>query len=80
LSFLRRCLAVFAAIFALDLVFAFYVAAVAAHAAFDASAWAAAIQLCNVVVVVSYVKDQRMVLPLALGAFGGTWVSVKYLF
>ena len=71
--------AAFAAMFALDLVFAPYIAAVAAREAAAAGGWASAIAICNAFVVVSYVKDRRMIVPVALGAFAGTWVAVNYL-
>lgn len=80
LAFARQCVAVFLAMALLDIVFAPYVAKIASREALEASVWASAIVVCNAFVVVSYVKDRRLILPLALGAFAGTWLSVSYLF
>lgn len=79
LSFARQCALAFLAMFALDVVFAPYIAAVAAKQAVAASVWAAGISFCNVFVAVSCVKDRRLVVPVVLGAFAGTWVAVTYL-
>ena len=79
MKFWQQWLAAFFAMVALDLVFAPYIATVAAREAVAASAWAAAIALCNTFVVVSYVKDRRMVVPVVLGAFAGTWLAVTCL-
>ena len=68
---------IFLAMVALDVAFALYIIETAARHSFTASAWAAAIQLCNAVVVVSFVKDWRTVYPAALGAFAGTWLAIE---
>lgn len=72
-----RCLAIFAAMVLLDVVFALYIIETAQKNSFAASAWATAIQLCNAVVVVSYAKDWRTVWPAALGAFVGTYLAIE---
>jgi hypothetical protein len=68
---------IFLAMVLLDVVFALYIIETAAKHSFMASTWAAAIQFCNAVVVVSYAKDWRTVWPAALGAFVGTWVAIE---
>lgn len=78
MKFLRQAALVFLAMVALDVVFAVYVLQTAARAAMEASLWAAAIQLCNVFVVTSFVRDPRMVMPCMAGAFVGTWLAVQW--
>ena len=73
---LTRALSAFLSMFALDLVFALYVAAVGQHDALMASLYAAAIVACNAVLVLVVVKDWRMAAPAAAGAFAGTWLAV----
>jgi hypothetical protein len=79
LNFALQCLAAFSAMAALDLVFAPYIAAVAARQAVAASAWASAISFCNVFVAVSCIRDRRLIVPVVLGAFAGTWLAVTYI-
>ena len=74
---MKKAVSVFFAMIALDLAFGLYVANIASHHVLSAAAWAAAIQLCNSFVVVSYVRDIRMAIPCVLGAFAGTWVAVS---
>lgn len=71
-----RAICVFLAMVLLDIAFAFYVVETAAKNIWPAASWAAAIQLCNVFVVASFVKDVRMTIPCALGAFVGTVVAL----
>lgn len=70
---------VFLAMVTLDVAFATYVVEAAAKNVFPASYWAAAIQLCNVFVVGAFVKDVRMAVPTALGAFAGTWIALTWI-
>lgn len=70
--------AVFVGMTALDVAFALYVVTAAKGQVFNASAWAAAIQVFNVFVVSSFVKDNRMAIPSILGAFVGTWLALVY--
>ncbi len=76
---LRRALCIFAAMLLLDVAFAIYIVETAARNSFRASAWAAALQLCNAVVVVSYAKDWRTVWPAAAGAFAGTYLALEWI-
>jgi hypothetical protein len=71
-----RIFGVFAAMVLLDVVFALYIIETAAKSLWTASVWAAAIQLCNAVVVVSYARDWRTVFPATLGAFAGTALAI----
>lgn len=79
MTFFRQCLSVFSVMVVLDVVFALYVATVARGDILAASSWAAAIQVCNVFVVSSFVKDRRLVVPCALGAFFGTGLAMVLL-
>ena len=72
----RRALAIFFAMFFLDVAFGFYIIETAARHVLLASLWAAGLQLCNAVLIVSYAKDWRTVFPATAGAFIGTWVAI----
>lgn len=74
-----RAAAVFGAMTLLDVAFALYVVACAEKAAVPAGVWAACIQVVNAFVVTSFVKDRRMILPCAAGAFVGTWLAIIYV-
>jgi hypothetical protein len=74
----RRAGLVFLAMVALDVAFTLYVIKSAEKATLEASAWAAAIQICNVFVVTAFVKDARMLLPCMAGAFFGTWLAITW--
>lgn len=74
---IKRALAVFAAVVCLDVAYAMYVVETASRNVMAASWWAASIQAFSFVVVVSFVKDWRMVWPAAAGAFAGTWIALE---
>lgn len=78
MSFAKQCFAVFVAMVALDIVFALYVLTTAEKQILASSFWAAMIQVCNVFVVTCFVKDIRLVVPCALGAFVGTALALAY--
>ena len=78
-SFGFKCATVFVAMVVLDVVFAMYTLRVAERDVLEASFWAATIQLANAFVVVAYVKDRRMAIPCALGAFVGTYFALRLL-
>lgn len=63
---------VFAITFALDVVWAWYTAALVAKRIFPASGWAAAIIVLSGANVISFVHDPWMLLPAMAGAFCGT--------
>lgn len=77
-NFAGRALSVFAAMVALDIVFALYVIETAARNAVKGSAYASLIQVFNLFVVAAFVKDNRLVVPCAAGAFVGTWLAITY--
>lgn len=76
---LAKTLGVFVAVVALDVAYALYVVETTARNVMLASAWAAAIQLFNFVIVLSFVKDWRMVWPAVAGAFVGTWGALEFV-
>lgn len=75
----HQCAAVFLAMVVLDIAFALYVLTTAAKDIVAASLWAGAIQVCNVFVVSSFVKDRRLALPCVAGAFAGTYIAIYYI-
>lgn len=69
-------LLVFLAYIALDYVFARYIKATAEKRPMPAGIWSAAILAFTGFVTVSYVSNPWMLIPAALGAFVGTYLSV----
>lgn len=59
-----------------DWAWARYSMALADRRAFAGAVWAVLILLPSAFTIVSYVHDPRMLLPAAIGAFVGTYVSV----
>lgn len=70
----------FAAMFATDLAWSWYVAAVRDADALRASAWAVALFLLGAVAVLGYTRDRWLLLPASLGAALGTWCGVAWQF
>jgi uncharacterized membrane protein YfcA len=68
---------VFAAMTALDFVFAEYTRATADRHAIKASLWASTIIVLTGFVTTSYVENHWLMIPAAIGAFAGTWLSVR---
>lgn len=71
-------LVVFAAMFALDYVWTYYTKAIQRHASFAAANWAVTITVFNAVAQIGYVENHWLVIPAALGAFGGTYAAMKW--
>lgn len=70
--------AVFAAMFALDFVWAYYTKAITRHAPFAASNWAIVVTVFSAIAQIGYVENHWLVLPAALGAFAGTYSAMKW--
>lgn len=68
---------VFAALFVLDFVFARYTKSIGDLRAMPASSYAAVIVVLNGAAAVGYVHEPWLLVPAMLGAFTGTWLSVK---
>lgn len=61
-----------------DWAWARYAIALADRRALAGAVWAVMILLPSAFTITSYVHDPRMLAPAALGAFVGTYVSVKF--
>jgi len=62
---------------ALDAVFALYTVAIVKHQPFLASTMSLTTYLLSAIGIVSYVKNKWYLIPLATGAFVGTYLIVK---
>lgn len=67
----------FLAMFVLDLVWAGYTMAMVERKVAVASVCASAIQLCSALVVIGYTTNRWLLIPVALGAFAGTYVACQ---
>lgn len=74
---IAQSLIVFAALFVLDLVWAWYTTAVTARRRFVAGGHASLIFALGAFATISYFNDPRMIVPAMLGAFCGTVVGIK---
>lgn len=70
-------LAVFAAYFVIDVIYVQFVRSVAQGSAWRASACSVGIYLFMAFGVVQYVENRWYLIPLALGAWLGTFMAVK---
>lgn len=61
-----------------DWAWAQYSMALADRRAFAGSVWAVLILVPSAWTIMSYVHDPRMLIPAAIGAFVGTYISVKF--
>lgn len=69
---------VFLSMFALDFVWAFYTKAIQRHAPMASALWAVAILAFNGVAQIGYINDPWLLVPAAVGAFGGTYCAMKF--
>lgn len=60
---------------ALDFIWARYTIALTEYRSLAASMWASGIALCNGVVVLSFVHQPTMLIPVCAGAFVGTYLA-----
>lgn len=72
-------LVVAVAMFLLDFVWAEYTKAIAARSAYVASALSSVLIGLSGFVAINYVEDHWALIPAAIGAFAGTFVSLRYL-
>jgi hypothetical protein len=68
--------ATFAATFALDITWVFYIRNVEAGRALSSASWAAFLYLTAAAATVSYVQDPWLLIPATAGAFLGTLFGV----
>lgn len=71
-------LVIFAAVFFLDVAFASYTKAVADGRALKSSAMAIVIYFLSASAVVGIVATNWLIVPACLGAFTGTFISVRF--
>jgi hypothetical protein len=72
-----RCVVVFLAAFLADWCFAFYIRRASEGKAFYAAVWSILIVLFSAFNVVEYVRDIRLIIPMTVGYFLGTYLAVK---
>jgi len=72
-----QALAVFAAMGALDVAWAFYTMSTAVKKPMEASLWASLIVVFSAIVTISYVSDPWLIIPAIGGAFVGTYAAIK---
>lgn len=70
-------LLVFLAVTVADYCWAEYIKDIATGSAFKASIWAILVYVLGGFVVLEYVANKWMLIPAGLGAFIGTYISVK---
>jgi len=66
----------FFASFALEAIFALYTLAVTKHKALEASTWSLVSYFLLALGILNFIHNKWYVIPLALGAFGGTYAVV----
>lgn len=75
---MKAALIVFASMFVLDFVWAFYTKAITKHMPLPAALWAVIILAFNGIAQIGYVTEHWLLIPAAFGAFGGTYVAMKF--
>lgn len=76
--FLLRAGAVCAFAIASDYAFTLYVRRAGEGRAVSAALWSCAIAIFGSLNVVSYVADHRLIVPMVLGYYLGTWLAVRH--
>jgi hypothetical protein len=69
-------LAAFSLMFTLDFIYSAYTKSIADSLPMRSSLWASALIVVNGGVVLSYTANPWMLIPIALGAFGGTYTEI----
>jgi len=67
----------FLSMFMLDIVYTKFLHSVHGNRPFTTSLWSAACYLLGSTAVIAYTSDHWLLIPAALGAFGGTYVGMK---
>lgn len=73
-----RFLMVFGASFLSDICWAFYFIKIASQKAIAAGLWGASVIILGSMITISFVDDHTLLIPSVLGAFVGTFLTVKY--
>jgi len=76
--FVGKFVIVMFALFITDICWTFYLLDVAAKKARNAAFWSAMIMACGAIAVTNYVTDHRLIIAAMLGAFLGTYFTIKY--
>ena len=69
---------VFLAIMLLDMLWAFYVDAIAKYHPYIAAFTAGALYIFSAIGVLAYTEDRIFLIPAVVGAMVGTFIAVKY--
>ena len=72
-----KALLAFAAMIAVDVMWAKYILAASDRQALPAACWSAGIVLGGAVVTLAYVESAWNLIPACAGAFAGTWWTVR---
>jgi uncharacterized membrane protein YfcA len=67
----------FFALFALDIVYTYYLRCVQENKAIGASSWSVACYILGSIAVINYTTNHWLLIPAMAGAFAGTWVGMK---
>jgi hypothetical protein len=62
----------------IDIVYIFYLKYVAQNKINKASAWASVVTLLNGIIIINYSSDIYSVLSAMIGAYVGTFISMKF--
>jgi uncharacterized membrane protein YfcA len=73
-----RFLFVFALVTVVDFMWALYIKHTAISNPLTASVYSSIITLIGGVVTLAYISDPKMLIPAVLGAFVGTYLSIKF--
>lgn len=71
--------AVFCAYVLLDIAWAKYTQAISKDKKFDACFWSAVVPVISAFLVIQYVSNTFVLIPMALGAATGTWIAMTYI-
>lgn len=78
MTFAVQFVLVAAALFAVDVCWARYIAKVGEGRALQAANWSALIMICGAFATISYLHDRRLLAAAILGAWLGTYTSVRF--
>jgi len=74
---LMKYVGVFALVAFLDFMWAQYIKHTAKANALKSASYSMTVYLLGCLVTITYVEDHKMMIPCALGAFAGTYISAK---
>ncbi len=79
MSFLLKFMLVFVCVTITDACWAFYIVKASQKKALPASVWGSMISMLTSITVIAYTEDHRFIIASVLGAFVGTYLSIKYI-